>query len=162
MFLKSTLLSDVDVKLSQVNVLLSEINVIISKCPDQVQSKKLQLLPRVDQILSELTFVVSFAQDDCSSDDDENDDIRSLEWDDKFNHYDDYYDLYIGDEEVLELRDELEIEVPNEDIAGDSSSTSEDRKLESMASSTSMRMFKNQDRMKQCKALNEYICGIKL
>ena len=108
MFQSSLCLSDVDVKLSQVNVLLSEINVIISKCPDQVQSKKLQLLPRVDQILSELTFVVSFAQDDCSSDDDENDDIRSLEWDDKFNHYDDYYDLYIGDEEVLELRDELE------------------------------------------------------
>ena len=83
MFLKSNCLSDVDIKLSQVNVLMSEINQIISQRPVPVKSKI--LLPRIDQILSEMAFVVSNVQTDCSSSEEENDNCLksevSLDWD---------------------------------------------------------------------------------
>ena len=98
MFQSVNCLSDVDVKLSQVNVLMSEINQLISQCPVPVQSK--QLLPRVNQILSEMTFVVAFAQSDCSSSGIASDDSSnvSLEWEDYNNT--NYYgcDEYCGDD----------------------------------------------------------------
>ena len=85
---RSNCLSDVDVKLSQVNVLMSEINQIISQCPVPVQSRT--LLPRVDQILSEITLIVAFTQADCSNDLD--DEEVSLVWDNYNNTI--YYDLH--------------------------------------------------------------------
>ena len=80
MMIQSNCLSEVDVKLSQVNVLMSEINQLISQCPVPVQSRK--LLPRINVILSEMTFVVSYAQTDSSSGDDSDD--ESLIWDSNY------------------------------------------------------------------------------
>ena len=57
---QSSCLSEVDIRMSQVNVLLSEINQIMSRCQFQVQSNT--LLPRVDQILSEMKLIVSLSQ----------------------------------------------------------------------------------------------------
>ena len=89
--LQSSCLSDVDVRMSQVNVLLSEINQLISKCPVQFQSKL--LLPRVYQILSEMTFIVSLSQS-CVTETDEVDVDISLEWDHHTDYNNDYYSLY--------------------------------------------------------------------
>ena len=75
-----------------------EINYIISECPETVQSK--MLLTRVNQILSEITFVVAFGQTDCSYceriDDDDCPDFNiSLDWD-KYTHHN-YYNLHSFD-----------------------------------------------------------------
>ena len=86
-------MSDIDVRLSQVYLLLSEINQIISKCPEPVQSR--QLLPRVDVILSEMTWIVALSQDDGSAvDGDDSYDVPdvSLDWD-TYNHSN-YYNLF--------------------------------------------------------------------
>ena len=60
-FKSESLLSDVDVRLSQVNVLFSEINQIMSKRQAAVQSRK--LLPRLDFILSEISWLVAISND---------------------------------------------------------------------------------------------------
>ena len=85
----SSCLSDIDVRLSQVYLLLSEINQIISKCPEPVQSR--QLLPRVDVILSEMTWIVTQSQEDGSAVDGD-DSYVSLNWD-TYNHSN-YYNLF--------------------------------------------------------------------
>ena len=82
MIQSSSCLSDVDVRLSQVYLLLSEINQIILKCPEPVQSR--QLLPRVDVILSEMTWIVTQSQEDGSAVDGD-DSYVSLNWD-TYNH----------------------------------------------------------------------------
>ena len=90
-------LSDVDVRLSQVHVLFSEINQMMSKCPIPVKSRK--LLPRLDDILSEISSLVSLSQE-CFSDTDvdgegEECPDASLDWD-NYNHSN-YYYLYNDD-----------------------------------------------------------------
>ena len=77
---QSSCLSEVDLLLSQVNVLLSEINVKLSSCRDV---NIYQLLPRCGNILSEMEFVVKFAQEVECYDDDGLD--ISLEWDHDHN-----------------------------------------------------------------------------
>ena len=89
MIQSSSCLSDIDVRLSQVYLLLSEINQIISKCPEPVQSR--QLLPRVDVILSEMTWIVAQSQEDGSAVDGD-DSYVSLNWD-TYNHSN-YYNLF--------------------------------------------------------------------
>ena len=86
MMIQSNCLSEVDVKLSQVNVLMSEINHLISQCPVPVQSRK--LLPRINVILSEMTFVVSYAQTDSSSGEDIDDESLKKDVNDGDDDYD--------------------------------------------------------------------------
>ena len=90
MCLKSeTLLSDVDVMLSQVNLLFSEINQKMSRSQVPVQSKL--LLPRLEVILSEITWLVSLSQD-CSSS------SADLSWDQDHDYY-----VYSEDDDLHEF-----------------------------------------------------------
>ena len=63
--IKSSCLSDIDVKLSSINVLFSQINQMMSSSPVTADESKL-LLPRVNFILSEIKCLVSLSQDCCS------------------------------------------------------------------------------------------------
>ena len=124
MMIQSNCLSEVDVKLSQVNVLMSEINQLISQCPVPVQSRK--LLPRINVILSEMTFVVSYAQTDSSSGDDSDD--GSLIWDSNYTYsnnanYNSYYSLFHADAESTDEGDERADEA---DISKNSNEHEED------------------------------------
>ena len=128
MIFQSSCLSEVDVKLSKVHVLLSEINQTISECPNLVQSRK--LLPRVNVILSEITLVVSFAQTDCSSSiDEDNDDITSLEWDsyNNYNYYDHlYFDNNFDLSSMFDDHDDVGGDDINNNVEGDRDGDQED------------------------------------
>ena len=113
MCLKSeTLLSDVDVMLSQVNLLFSEINQKMSRSQVPVQSKL--LLPRLEVILSEITWLVSLSQD-CSSDVVTDQD---LSWDVDHDYYvysedDDHHEFNINFSDVSACRDERVLDAPD-------------------------------------------------
>ena len=110
MCLKSeTLLSDVDVMLSQVNLLFSEINQKMSRSQVPVQSKL--LLPRLEVILSEITWLVSLSQD-CSSS------SADLSWDQDHDYYvysedDDHHEFNINFSDVSACRDERVLDAPD-------------------------------------------------
>ena len=89
MIQSSSCLSDVDVKMSEVHILLSEINQILSTSPVPVQSTL--LLPRVEVILSEITWIVSLSQSNVDKEDDGG---ESLGWDYNYDfHNNNYYNL---------------------------------------------------------------------
>ena len=94
-----SLISEVDLIMSQVNVLLSEVAMKLSKCP--VEANK--LLPRVNNILSEMMWIVNLSKsataDNCFADFDHGGDV-SLEWDDEnniINYSNEYYSLFHDD-----------------------------------------------------------------
>ena len=77
-FKSESLLSDVDVKMSEVHVLLSEINQILLSSLVPVQSTL--LLPRLEVILSEITWIVSLSTN-------KEEDGVSLGWDHNYDYY---------------------------------------------------------------------------
>ena len=111
---QSSCLSEVDIRMSQVNVLLSEINQIMSRCQFQVQSNT--LLPRVDQILSEMKLIVSLSQTsvpeivdvECSS--------LDMEWDYDYNYYNLYYNKSLSS--VFSVGD-VDRDGDHDDVEGD-------------------------------------------
>ena len=81
-FKSESLLSDVDVMLSQVHLLFSEINQKVSSSPVLVQSQ--MLLPRIEVVLSEISWLVSLSQPQNVVKDEE---LESLGWDHNYDYY---------------------------------------------------------------------------
>ena len=124
-----SLISEVDLIMSQVNVLLSEVAMKLSKCP--VEANK--LLPRVNNILSEMMWIVNLSKsataDNCFADFDHGGDV-SLEWDDEnniINYSNEYYSLFHDDaldDQTPDDHEEVDL-IPDDDL--DSFAKSEDQ-----------------------------------